>query len=56
MPKAYAYTRNGGPATETSIERDRPRPGPGQLLIAVRAAGADVVGHARGEAVIEVAA
>ncbi|WP_158942431.1 alcohol dehydrogenase catalytic domain-containing protein, partial [Streptomyces sp. ERV7] len=43
MPKAYAYTRNGGPETETFIERDRPRPGPGQLLVAVRAAGVNPV-------------
>ncbi|WHM40137.1 NADP-dependent oxidoreductase [Streptomyces sp. BPTC-684] len=43
MPKAYAYTRNGGPETEAFIERDRPRPGPGQLLIAVRAAGVNPV-------------
>lgn len=43
MPKAYAYTRNGGPETEAFIERDRPRPGPGQLLVAVRAAGVNPV-------------
>ncbi|MBD0745078.1 NADP-dependent oxidoreductase [Streptomyces sp. CBMA152] len=43
MPKAYAYTRNGGPETEAFIERDRPEPGPGQLLVAVRAAGVNPV-------------
>ncbi|GAA0584211.1 NADP-dependent oxidoreductase [Streptomyces crystallinus] len=43
MPKAYAYTRNGGPETEAFIERDRQRPGPGQLLVAVRAAGVNPV-------------
>ncbi|MEU5434308.1 NADP-dependent oxidoreductase [Streptomyces sp. NPDC020719] len=43
MPKAYAYTRIGGPETETFIERNRPEPGPGQLLVAVRAAGVNPV-------------
>ncbi|MEV6737087.1 NADP-dependent oxidoreductase [Streptomyces sp. NPDC051104] len=43
MPKAYAYTRYGGPETETFIDADRPGPGPGQLLVAVRAAGVNPV-------------
>ncbi|MFJ8357287.1 NADP-dependent oxidoreductase [Streptomyces sp. NPDC093984] len=43
MPKAYAYTRYGGPETQTFIDADRPGPGPGQLLVAVRAAGVNPV-------------
>ncbi|MGV9246366.1 NADP-dependent oxidoreductase [Streptomyces sp. NPDC003710] len=43
MPKAYAYTRYGGPETETFVDVDRPSPGPGQILVAVRAAGVNPV-------------
>ncbi|MEU6773123.1 NADP-dependent oxidoreductase [Streptomyces sp. NPDC046759] len=43
MPKAYVYTRHGGAETEALIELDRPRPGPGEILIAVRAAGVNPV-------------
>ncbi|MBV2352945.1 NADP-dependent oxidoreductase [Streptomyces sp. J2-1] len=43
MPKAYVYTRHGGPETEALTEVDRPVPGPGQLLIAVRAAGVNPI-------------
>ncbi|MFF3906581.1 NADP-dependent oxidoreductase [Streptomyces sp. NPDC001848] len=43
MPKAYAYTRYGGPETESFIDAERPSPGPGQLLVAVRAAGVNPV-------------
>ncbi|POX47390.1 NADPH:quinone reductase [Streptomyces sp. Ru71] len=43
MPKAYVFTRFGGPETEALVDVDRPRPGPGQLLIAVRAAGVNPV-------------
>lgn len=43
MAKAYVYTRPGGPEGEAFIERERPEPGPGQLLIAVRAAGVNPV-------------
>ncbi|MEV5875466.1 NADP-dependent oxidoreductase [Streptomyces sp. NPDC052101] len=43
MPKAYVYTRHGGPETEALIDLDRPRPGPGEILIAVRAAGVNPV-------------
>ncbi|MFF7986155.1 NADP-dependent oxidoreductase [Streptomyces sp. NPDC007901] len=43
MPKAYVYTRHGGPETEAFAEVDRPTPGPGELLIAVRAAGVNPV-------------
>jgi NADPH:quinone reductase-like Zn-dependent oxidoreductase len=39
MPKAYVFTQYGGPDTETLIDQAKPRPGPGQLLVAVRAAG-----------------
>jgi NADPH:quinone reductase-like Zn-dependent oxidoreductase len=43
MPKAYVHTRHGGPQTEALTDLDRPRPGPGQILIAVRAAGVNPV-------------
>ncbi|MFD8719322.1 NADP-dependent oxidoreductase [Streptomyces sp. NPDC059629] len=43
MPKAYVYTRHGGPETEAFAEVARPGPGPGELLIAVRAAGVNPV-------------
>ncbi|MEV0224872.1 NADP-dependent oxidoreductase [Streptomyces sp. NPDC050704] len=43
MPKAYVFTRYGGPETEALVDQDPPRPGPGQLLIAVRAAGVNPV-------------
>ncbi|MFG2788212.1 NADP-dependent oxidoreductase [Streptomyces sp. NPDC048419] len=43
MPKAYVFTRNGGPEVEALIEVDRPVPGAGQVLVAVRAAGVNPV-------------
>ncbi|MEU5591788.1 NADP-dependent oxidoreductase [Streptomyces sp. NPDC020298] len=43
MPKAYVFTRYGGPETEALVEVDRPSPGPGRLLVAVRAAGVNPV-------------
>ncbi|GAA2919241.1 NADP-dependent oxidoreductase [Streptomyces mexicanus] len=43
MPKAYVFTRDGGPETEALVEVERPRPGPGEILIAVRAAGVNPV-------------
>ncbi|MEU6476870.1 NADP-dependent oxidoreductase [Streptomyces sp. NPDC047017] len=43
MPKAYVFTRYGGPEAEALVEVDRPRPGPGEVLIAVRAAGVNPV-------------
>ena len=43
MPKAYVYTRHGGPEVEELTEVDRPAPGAGQVLVAVRAAGVNPV-------------
>ncbi|MYR63439.1 alcohol dehydrogenase catalytic domain-containing protein, partial [Streptomyces sp. SID625] len=43
MAKAYVFTRYGGPETEALVDIDRPRPGPGQILVAVRAAGVNPV-------------
>ncbi|MFF3849959.1 NADP-dependent oxidoreductase [Streptomyces sp. NPDC002328] len=43
MPKAYVFTRYGGPETEAFVDVDRPVPGPGEVLVAVRAAGVNPV-------------
>ncbi|GGJ06045.1 NADP-dependent oxidoreductase [Streptomyces brasiliensis] len=43
MPKAYVFTRYGGPETEAFVEVARPRPGAGEVLVAVRAAGVNPV-------------
>ena len=43
MPKAYVFTQYGGPETEALVDQDRPSPGPGELLVAVRAAGVNPV-------------
>ncbi|MFE9994771.1 NADP-dependent oxidoreductase [Streptomyces avermitilis] len=43
MPKAYVFTRYGGPETEAFVDLDRPSAGPGQLVVAVRAAGVNPV-------------
>ncbi|MEV7403567.1 NADP-dependent oxidoreductase [Streptomyces sp. NPDC091267] len=43
MPKAYVFTRNGGPEVEALVEQDAPVPGPGERLVAVRAAGVNPV-------------
>lgn len=43
MPKAYVFTRYGGSDTEALVELERPAPGPGELLVAVRAAGVNPV-------------
>ncbi|GAA3772302.1 NADP-dependent oxidoreductase [Streptomyces coacervatus] len=43
MPKAYVFTRYGGPEAEAFVDVDRPSPGAGQVLVAVRAAGVNPV-------------
>jgi NADPH:quinone reductase-like Zn-dependent oxidoreductase len=43
MPKTYAFTEYGGPETQTFVDLPRPVPGPGQLLVAVHAAGVNPV-------------
>jgi NADPH:quinone reductase-like Zn-dependent oxidoreductase len=43
MPKAYVFTRYGGPEAEALVDVDRPGPGAGQVLVAVRAAGVNPV-------------
>ncbi|MFE9810507.1 NADP-dependent oxidoreductase [Streptomyces sp. NPDC005548] len=43
MPKAYVFTRYGGPEAEALVERDRPSAGSGEVLVAVRAAGVNPV-------------
>ncbi|MFB7497467.1 NADP-dependent oxidoreductase [Streptomyces sp. NPDC056161] len=43
MPKAYVFTRYGGPETEALADVARPGPGAGQVLVAVRAAGVNPV-------------
>lgn len=39
MTKAYVFTANGGPEVEAFVDLPDPVPGPGQVLIAVKAAG-----------------
>jgi NADPH:quinone reductase-like Zn-dependent oxidoreductase len=43
MPTAYGFTAHGGPEAEAFLDVPRPVPGPGQLLVAVRAAGVNPV-------------
>ncbi|MFF0223012.1 NADP-dependent oxidoreductase [Streptomyces sp. NPDC004629] len=43
MPKAYVFTRYGGPETEAFTDVARPRPGTAEVLVAVRAAGVNPV-------------
>ncbi|WP_329139774.1 NADP-dependent oxidoreductase [Streptomyces sp. NBC_01476] len=43
MPKAYIFSGFGGPEVESFADLPRPVPGPGQLLVAVRAAGVNPV-------------
>ena len=43
MGKAYIYSRHGGPEVESFADLPRPVPGPGELLVAVRAAGVNPV-------------
>ncbi|MEV6986720.1 alcohol dehydrogenase catalytic domain-containing protein [Sphaerisporangium sp. NPDC051017] len=43
MPTAYVFTAHGGPEVETFADLPRPVPGPGQVLVAVRAAGVNPV-------------
>ncbi|MFF4755029.1 NADP-dependent oxidoreductase [Streptomyces sp. NPDC002514] len=43
MPKAYVFTRYGGPETEALADVGRPGPGAGQVLVAVRAAGVNPI-------------
>ncbi|MGY3684422.1 NADP-dependent oxidoreductase [Streptomyces sp. TE33382] len=43
MAKAYIFHRYGGPETEAFVDLPVPVPGPGELLVAVRAAGVNPV-------------
>jgi len=43
VPDAYGFTRYGGPETQAFLELPKPVPGPGELLIAVYAAGVNPV-------------
>lgn len=43
MPKAYVFTDYGGPENQEFVELPKTSPGPGQLLVAVRAAGVNPV-------------
>ncbi|MBQ0850505.1 NADP-dependent oxidoreductase [Streptomyces sp. BH-SS-21] len=47
MPLAYVYDRFGGPEVEHFADLPRPVPGPGDLLVAVRAAGVNPVDFKR---------
>jgi len=39
MPKAFVFKEYGGPETEAFVDLPKPVPSPGELLVAVRAAG-----------------
>jgi NADPH:quinone reductase-like Zn-dependent oxidoreductase len=41
--RAYGFTAYGGPETEAWLELPAPEPGPGEILVAVRAAGVNPV-------------
>jgi NADPH2:quinone reductase len=41
--KAYGFTENGGPETQTFLDLPIPEPGPSELLVAVHAAGVNPV-------------
>lgn len=43
MPKALTFIDYGGPETLVLADRPKPEPGPGELLVAVRAAGVNPV-------------
>ncbi|MFJ8019436.1 NADP-dependent oxidoreductase [Streptomyces sp. NPDC096311] len=43
MPRAYVFTEYGGPENQAFLEVPKPSAGPGQLLVAVRAAGVNPV-------------
>src|SRR5438105_2959546 len=43
MAKAYGFSAYGGPEVQGFVELAKPVPGPGQLLVAVRAAGVNPV-------------
>ncbi len=45
MSLAYCFTAYGGPETQTLLDLPVPVPGPGQLLVAVRAAGINPADH-----------
>jgi NADPH:quinone reductase-like Zn-dependent oxidoreductase len=57
--KAYGFTRYGGPETEALLDLPVPEPGPGELLVAVTAAGVNPAdwkvraGHRRAELPLE---
>jgi NADPH2:quinone reductase len=43
MPKVYGFTEYGGPDVQEFWDQPRPSPGPGELLVAVKAAGVNPV-------------
>src|SRR5882724_2002781 len=43
MAKAYGFSAYGGPEVQSFVDLPKPEPGPGQLLVAVRAAGVNPV-------------
>ncbi|GAA1017457.1 NADPH:quinone reductase [Acrocarpospora pleiomorpha] len=43
MARAYVYREHGGPEVEDLADLPRPVPGPGQVLVAVRAAGVNPI-------------
>jgi NADPH:quinone reductase-like Zn-dependent oxidoreductase len=45
MPKVFGFTTYGGPESQEFWDQPKPAPGPGELLIAVKAAGVNPVDH-----------
>lgn len=43
MPQAYVFTQYGGPETQRFVDRPKPDPGPGEMVVAVRAAAVNPV-------------
>lgn len=43
MPRSYVFAEYGGPETQEFSDRPKQEPGPGELLVAVRAAGVNPV-------------
>ncbi len=43
MPNAFTFSEYGGPETQALVDRPKPQPGPGEVLVAIRAAAVNPV-------------